>query len=150
VPTLSAPASPRCRPRRPTPSGVETANLTGGVLTLTLTPGHTWADGILVHLDGPGPASLVANYLQPPVQDPAFDSSTIAKGVRDAVVLEVWRDVINGYQLPDELIEPALGGPDTTERLHTAMACGCCAWFPATPVTTSAASSTTTWGGAAS
>src|SRR5262249_41750566 len=50
------------------------------------------------------------------------DESTIANGVRDAVVLEVWRDVVNGFQLPDELIEPALGAPDTTERLLTATA----------------------------
>lgn len=29
---------------------------------------------------------------------------------------------MNGFQIPEELIEPALGGPDTTERVHTAMA----------------------------
>lgn len=101
---------------------VDAASLAGGVVTLTLQPGRLWADGILVWLDGSGPVQRTASYLQPPVQDPPADPSTIAAGVRDAVVLEVWRDVINGFQLPDELIEPALGGPDTTERLHTACA----------------------------
>jgi hypothetical protein len=41
--------------------------------------------------------------------------------VRDAVVLEVWREALNAFQVPDDLIEPALGGPDTTERALTAM-----------------------------
>ncbi len=42
--------------------------------------------------------------------------------MRDAVVLELWREEMNAFQMPGELIEPALGGPDTTERVHTAMA----------------------------
>jgi hypothetical protein len=99
---------------------VEAANLAGGVVTLTVASGHAWADGVLVRVEGTPPIHRVATYLQPPVQDPPADTATIANGVRDAVVLEVWRDVVNGFQLPDELIEPALGGPDTTERLLTA------------------------------
>jgi hypothetical protein len=51
-----------------------------------------------------------------------FQSDTKAGVGRDALILEVWREEINGFQLPDELIEPALGGPDTTERVHTAAA----------------------------
>jgi hypothetical protein len=95
---------------------------------LKVTPGRVWADGLLAQLYGePDPDSSsdvtrVATYLKPPVQDPAFDESTINTNVRDAVVLEVWREEINGFQIPETLIEPALGGPDTTERVHTAMA----------------------------
>ena len=40
----------------------------------------------------------------------------------DAVVLEVWQHAVNGYQMPNTLIEPALGGPDTAERLRTSFA----------------------------
>jgi hypothetical protein len=99
---------------------VEAADLAAGEVTLTVAPGRVWADGLLVRLDESPPISRVARYLEPPVQDPAFDGSTIAAGVRDAVVLEVWREALNGFQVPERLIEPALGGPDTTERLHTA------------------------------
>ena len=35
--------------------------------------------------------------------------------------MEVWQEALNGFQQPDTLIEPALGGPDTTERVLTAM-----------------------------
>ncbi len=93
-----------------------------------VTPGRVWADGLLTQLYGePDPAAntpvaRVATYLQPPVQSPAFAVASIAKDVRDAIILEVWREEINGFQLPDILIEPALGGPDTTERSHTACA----------------------------
>lgn len=95
---------------------------------LTVNPGRVWADGLLARLFGePDPDSTaavprIATYLTPPVQDPSFDTSSIAADVRDAVVLEVWREEINGFQLPDLLIEPALGGPDTTERVNTAFA----------------------------
>ncbi len=97
-------------------------------INLKVTPGRVWADGLLAQLfpepdpDVPGDVARVATYLKPPVQDPAFDDSTIEKVVRDAVILEVWRDEINGFQLPGLLIEPALGGPDTTERVETAFA----------------------------
>ncbi len=93
---------------------------------LQIHPGRVWADGLLAELFGePDPASAapvprIATYLKPPVQDPGFDVTTIAAGVRDAVILEVWREEINAFQIPDLLIEPALGGPDTTERVHTA------------------------------
>src|SRR5260370_1637724 len=40
----------------------------------------------------------------------------------DAVFLEVWQRAGTGYEIPDALIEPALGGPDTAERLHTSCA----------------------------
>ena len=94
---------------------------------LAISPGRVWVDGILTCLPGEEPDLLadvhrIATYLQPPIQSPSFDESTIGEGVRDAVILEVWREEINGFQMPDELIEPALGGPDTTERILTAMA----------------------------
>jgi hypothetical protein len=95
---------------------------------LTVAPGRTWADGLLAELfsepdpDVPGDVTRIATYLQPPIQDPAGDANDIDANVRDAVILEVWREEINGFQLPDLLIEPALGGPDTTERIHTSFA----------------------------
>jgi hypothetical protein len=101
---------------------IDTATLTAGAVELTVLPGRVWADGMLVHLQATPPISRTATYLQPPVQDPPADTTTIANGIRDAVILEVWREEINGFQLPERLIEPALGGPDTTERVHTASA----------------------------
>lgn len=109
---------------------IVTAAHAGGTtdVQLTVKPGRAWADGLLVHLfgepdpDSVAPVARIATYLQPPIQQPAFDTTTIAAGVRDAVVLEVWREEFNGFQRPDLLIEPALGGPDTTERVNTAFA----------------------------
>jgi hypothetical protein len=93
---------------------------------LDIRPGRVWADGLLVHLTGENPdptgdVSRIATYLEQPVQEPPRDPSTIDEGVRDAVILEVWREALNGFQVPDTLIEPALGGPDTTERVLTSM-----------------------------
>jgi hypothetical protein len=97
---------------------VETASVdAGGTVTITVDPGRIWVDGILVRLRQQPPIARVATYLQPPVQDPPATSTPI--GARDAVVLEVWRESLSAFQRPDILIEPALGGPDTTERLHT-------------------------------
>jgi len=84
--------------------------------------GHAWADGLLVHLGGNAPITRVATYFEPPIQNPAADPSTIGDKVRDAVILEVSREALNGFQWPDRLIEPALGGPDTTERIQTRLA----------------------------
>jgi hypothetical protein len=114
------------------PDGFRIASATHAAGTtnvqLTVKPGRVWADGLLARLFGepdPGSAAAVpriATYLAPPIQDPPFGTASIAQGVRDAVVLEVWREELNGFQLPDRLIEPALGGPDTTERVNTAFA----------------------------
>jgi len=98
---------------------IEDASLAAGEVTLTVHPGRIWADGMLVRLDGTPPITRLVRYLEPPLQDPSFDETTIAAGVRDAVVLELWRGEVNGFQLPETLIEPALGGVDTTERLFT-------------------------------
>lgn len=95
-------------------------NNTNNSVTLTLLPGHAWVDGLLVDLEES--CQRIATYLQPPLQDPPGDVKSITKGIRDAVILEVWQESINGFQLPKTLIEPALGGPDTTERVQTSMA----------------------------
>ncbi len=95
----------------------------GDKATLDVMPGRTWADGLLVYLDGKTEDFATATATPTPtatyLEDPG---PPIAPGIRDGVVLEVWRESVNGFQMPEELIEPALGGPDTTERLHTAMA----------------------------
>jgi hypothetical protein len=93
------------------------AQLAGKQVSVSVMPGIAWADGLLVELDGPPgkPVTLTATSLQPP-HDPG------TPGTRDAVVLEVWRRALNGFQVPGELIEPALGGPDTAERIETAFA----------------------------
>lgn len=102
---------------------VSDAQLVGGVggkVSLTVAPGRVWADGLLAQLFGSADVTRTATYLDPPIQTPPADAG--AANTRDAVVLEVWREEINGFQLPNLLIEPALGGPDTTERVHTEMA----------------------------
>src|SRR4030095_13034605 len=95
---------------------IKAANIVGGELRLTVAPGRVWADGLLTYLDSPTDVVRIATYLEPPIQTPPVDLG--ATGTRDAVVLEVWREEINGFQIPKLLIEPALGGPDTTERVH--------------------------------
>lgn len=96
-----------------------------------LLPGRVWADGILVHQAPADPAapldpiSRTALYLTPPIQTPAATpppASPAANGLRDAVVLEVWREAVSGFQIPQRLLEPALGGVDTTERILTSSA----------------------------
>ena len=102
---------------------------------LTLFPGRIWTDGFLVYLDsdkdsegkpivlyGKAIAKRIANYLLPQIQNPPGTVGSIASGIRDAVILEVWQEAFNSFQKPEMLIEPALGGPDTTERVQTAMA----------------------------
>ena len=94
---------------------------------LQVTSGRIWADGIVCYLPGVepdpvAPVMRVADYFQPPVQDPASTVASIADGTHDAVIFEVSREALNAFQVPDELIEPALGGPDTTERILTRIA----------------------------
>jgi len=108
---------------------VEAARVVAGVVEVDLIPGRVWADGILVNLPPADPTAPIApvtrtaTYLQPPIQDPAATPPTAADaGVRDAVILEIWRESISGFQLPQRLLEPALGGVDTTERILTSSA----------------------------
>ena len=82
---------------------------------LTLAAGRAWAGGVPVVL--PAGGTLDASYVSPPLA-PLVSIASIAPGIRDAVVLEVFEDTVNGFQDPSRLIEPALGGPDTTERVQ--------------------------------
>jgi hypothetical protein len=105
---------------------VSEARVVGSDVELEILPGGAWVNGLAVALPGepPDPTAAVtrqATYLQPPIQDPPGVVGDIGAGVRDAVVLEVWRSALNGFQTPETLIEPALGGPDTTERVQTAL-----------------------------
>ena len=100
---------------------ISAASVAGGGLDLTVSPGRVWADGLLAYLDANDDVLRRASYLAPSIA-PLPGSAPGGSGTRDAVVLEVWREEINAFQMPELLIEPALGGPDTTERVHTEMA----------------------------
>ncbi len=97
-----------------------------GKVKLDVSPGRAWIDGLLVHLTEDQVQNMGMNYPQATYLEPRFQNGTmdvhdIGEGVRDAVVLEVWKEALNAFQDPEGLLEPALGGPDTTERIHTAM-----------------------------
>lgn len=94
---------------------VTNASGSGHNVSISVNSGRGWVDGLAVCL-----ASDIreqATYLQH-----TDDLPEIGEDIRDAVILEVWQEEVNGFQLSDMLIEPALGGPDTTERVHTGMA----------------------------
>jgi hypothetical protein len=103
---------------------ITAASLSGGVVTLTVGTGHIWADGLLVRLEHPPATSVTraATWLEPPIVSTAGSAADVAAGTMDAVFLEVWQRAVNGYEIPDALIEPALGGPDAAERLQTSCA----------------------------
>ncbi len=99
---------------------VASASVEGGEVHLRVRPGRVWADGVLLYLpdDPPGsnaPVDRVATYLEPPLNTGGVD--TIGEGARDAVVLEVALEELSAFQDPARLLEPALGGPDTAERI---------------------------------
>lgn len=98
------------------------ATTDGTSVTLTLKPGRLWADGVPLYLGKGAPVDLQATYLPLPFNSPVPAVSSIAAGTRDAVVLEVWDEAVSGFQKPFELLEAALGGPDTTERAQAAYA----------------------------
>jgi hypothetical protein len=94
---------------------VEAAAALDGAVQVQLRPGRAWVDGILTRLagDADAPLDLVtrqATYLG------ANTPSDIDDDVRDAVILEVSQEALHGFQYPQRLLEPALGGPDTAER----------------------------------
>jgi hypothetical protein len=95
---------------------VVSAKVAAGAVTVRLEPGRLWADGLHLYLPAGAPVDLPATYLAPPLQTPQATVASIAAGVRDAVLLEVWEESISAFQEPLQLLEPALGGPDTTER----------------------------------
>jgi hypothetical protein len=117
-------AVPSDRPNSFQITGAEVKTLPDRV-ELTVTPGRLWADGLLYRLEGPvAGVKRTALYLESPIQDPTAGFPTIAgtPPTRDAVVLEVWREELSAFQLPELLFEPALGDPDTTERVLTSAA----------------------------
>ena len=93
---------------------VTSASTDGNTVSITMQPGRAWVDGIPLLV--PNAQTLDAPYLAPPLQ-PETDPSSIAAGIRDAVVLEVFEDSFSGFQEPTTLLEPALGGVDTTQRV---------------------------------
>jgi hypothetical protein len=102
---------------------VESAAVIDGDVHVMLRPGRAWADGILTRLAGEtpdptAPVERLAAYFGPPLSDPLPTPDQIDDGVRDAVILEVSEEALNGFQYPQRLIEPALGGPDTSERAY--------------------------------
>lgn len=102
---------------------VESALVSGGEVHISVRPGRAWADGLLSRLAGSAadPTAAVerrARYFGPPLTNPLPQPSSIGEDTRDAVVLEVSEEELHGFQYPDRLIEPALGGPDTSERSY--------------------------------
>ena len=108
---------------------VTKAEIIAGEVKLSLNKGHVWADGLLALLvrdDEPPalPAGVdairTARYFGPPIQAVPLPTASPAVGDRDAVILETWLEELSAFQDPSLLIEPALGGVDTTERVRTA------------------------------
>ncbi len=97
---------------------VVAAQVNGDAVEVRLHPGRVWADGQLLYLPGSTDLTLDAPYLPPPHNPAGTGVAGIGAGVRDAVVLEFTLEELNGFQVPDRLLEPALGGPDTAERLN--------------------------------
>jgi hypothetical protein len=100
---------------------VESAEVVNGEVHVLLRPGRAWADGILTRLAGATPDPLapvvrLATYFGPPLSTPLPTPVQIDDGIRDTVILEVSQEALHGFQYPQRLIEPALGGPDTAER----------------------------------
>ncbi|KFN42970.1 DUF6519 domain-containing protein [Arenimonas oryziterrae] len=95
------------------------ATATATEVSVRMATGRAWVDGVHIRYDGT--TALRADYLTPPFQTPTTTASIVA-GTRDAVILEVWDEDFNAFQDPLRLLEPALGGPDTTERVKTNMA----------------------------
>lgn len=94
---------------------VEAEATTASDATVTIKPGRVWADGVPLLIPGTTNVELQAPYLPAPFH--ATTPTAIAAGTRDAVILEVWEEAFNAFQDPNHLIEPALGGVDTTERV---------------------------------
>jgi len=95
---------------------VTQADVDADGVSITLNPGRVWIEGFVIRWRDWPVLPQPATYLEPPLHSPAVDVSSIAAGVRDAVILEVWPESLNAFQDPLQLLEPALGGVDTTER----------------------------------
>jgi hypothetical protein len=105
----------------PDPFRVASARVWNGGVVVSVQSGDAWADGLSVQLPGNARKRLDATYFEPPIQDVSGAVADIGDGIRDAVVLEVWRESLNAFQETAELYEAALGGPDTSERVLTSM-----------------------------
>jgi len=81
---------------------------------VSVNKGRIWADGLLV--ESAQDLVRTATYINPP----PGQVSDLPNGLRDAVILETWLEELSPFQDPGLLIEPALGGVDTTERVLTA------------------------------
>lgn len=94
---------------------VTETKIDAGVVKISANKGRVWADGLLVE-SAEDITNRVATYLNlPPATVP-----NPANTPRDTVILETWLEELSPFQKPALLIEPALGGVDTTERVHTA------------------------------
>ncbi len=90
------------------------AKIESGKIKISANKGRVWADGLLVE-SLQDITNRIATYLNlPPASVP-----NPAAHQRDTVILETWMDALNPFQVPSLLIEPALGGVDTTERVLT-------------------------------
>lgn len=94
---------------------ISAAATDGTSVSVTLRPGRVWVDGIPLHIGSA--IDVEATYLPPPLQ-PQTGPQDIQAGTRDAVVLEVWEDSVSAFAEPVGLLEPALGGVDTTARVR--------------------------------
>ena len=93
-----------------------------GRIAVDVNPGQVWADGWLAHLrSSTGNAALPERRPAPYLTAPPGPAPG-APGTRDAVVLELWRETLSGFQVPHRLLEPALGGVDTTARIWHGLA----------------------------
>ncbi len=101
------------------------AEIVASQVKISLTKGRLWADGLLVELEADDPALIpppdadairTATYMNPPPGSVA----DLPNDQQDAVILETWLEELSPFQDPNLLIEPALGGVDTTERVQTA------------------------------
>jgi hypothetical protein len=112
---------------------VAAERLSATEVKISLDKGRVWADGLLTELyrDAEPPALpagvdaiRTATYLGPPIQNPQATLPSplpaAPNTLRDAVILEAWLQELSAFQAPELLLEPALGGPDTTERVQTA------------------------------
>lgn len=98
-----------------------------GHVVIHVAPGRAWVNGHLCRigerLDENGqPLPWHAEYLGEPFQQPDKYEGPVEEGTRDAVVLEVYREMVSAFQTPDTLLEPALGGVDTARALRTSYA----------------------------
>ncbi|MFX0205560.1 MAG: DUF6519 domain-containing protein [Candidatus Hodarchaeota archaeon] len=91
-------------------------------IKIQVNPGRAWINGVLVYLEHPEdiisfPAKGVKR-----IATPLFGQDPISDYNRAVILLEVWREELNAFQETNLLLEPALGGIDTTERVLNSFA----------------------------